>query len=116
MNIGPYHGRGRELIEDLKKFCPDFLMLAWCESRHSDVTLLLRREGFFSYMVLRHDLQIITGNPGARPSQLQMKILTEIGNLHDNYKNIPKIRGYFQLRVVWRPACLCTGVRGLGRL
>ena len=113
MNIGPYHGRGRELIEDLKKFCPDFLMLAWCESRQSDVTLLLRREGFFSYMVLRHDLQIITGNPGARPSQLQMKILKEIGNLR---KTLKISNNHFQLRAVWTPACLYTGVWGLVKL
>ena len=57
-------------------------MLGWCESSYSDVTLLLRREGFFSNMVLRHDLQIITGNPGARPSHLQMEIVKEIGKVY----------------------------------
>ena len=67
-------------MEDLKRFSPDFLMLGWCESSYSDVTLLLRREGFFSNMVLRHDLQIITGNPGARPDNNQMEIIKEIGN------------------------------------
>ena len=89
-------------------------MLGWCESSYSDVTLLLRREGFFSYMVLRHDIQIITGNPGARPSDLQMKIVTEIGKIYRRPFIIKKI--VFQLRAVWTPACLCTGVRGLGRL
>ena len=67
-------------MEDLKKFSPDFLMLGWCESSYSDVTLLLRREGFFSYMMLRHDLQIITGKPWARPDNIQMEIIKEIGN------------------------------------
>ena len=66
-------------MEDLKRFSPDFLMLGWCESSYSDVTLLLRREGFFSYMVLRHDLQIITGNHGARPDTIQMEVVKEIG-------------------------------------
>ena len=66
-------------MEDLKKFSPDLLMLGWCESSYSDVTLLLRREGFFSYMMLRHDLQIITRNPGARLSNLQRKIVKDIG-------------------------------------
>ena len=66
-------------MADLRKFSPDFLILGWCESSYSDVTLLLRREGFFSYMVLRHDLQIITGNPGARPDNIQMEIVTEMG-------------------------------------
>ena len=80
VDIAPYHGRGQELLEDLKKFSPDFLMLGWCESSYSDVTLLLRREGFFSNMVLRHDLQIITGNPRARPNNIQMEIIKEIGN------------------------------------
>ena len=61
-------------------------MLGWCESSYSDVTLLLRREGFFSNMMLRHDLQIITGNPGARPSDRQMKIVKEIGNLNEILK------------------------------
>ena len=56
-------------------------MLGWCESSYSDMTLLLRREGFFSYMILRHDLQIITGNPGARPNNIQIEIMKEIGNL-----------------------------------
>ena len=67
-------------MDDLKKFNPDFLILSFCESSYSDVTLLLRREGFFSYMMLRHDLQIITGNPGARPNIIQMEIIEEIGN------------------------------------
>ena len=84
MDIAPYHGGGPELLEDLKKFSPDFLMLGWCESSYSDVTPLLRGEGFFSYMMLRHDLQIITGNPSARPSDLQMEIIREIGK---NFKN-----------------------------
>ena len=56
-------------------------MLGWCESSYSDVTLLLRREGFFSNMVLHYDLQIITGNPSARPNRIQMEIIKEIGNL-----------------------------------
>ena len=79
VDIAPYHGKDKKLLEDLKKFNPTFLMLGWCESSYSDVTLLLRREGFFSYMMLRHDLQIITGNPKARPSDLQMEIVTAFG-------------------------------------
>ena len=75
-------------------------MLGWCESSYSDVTLLLRREGFFSYMMLRHDLQIIMANPGARPNIIQMKIINEIGNfiiLHF----IPMIEIFlFQLRTL----------------
>ena len=74
-----YHREEQQLLDDLQKFSPDFLMLAWCDSRDSDVTQLLRREGFFSYMMLRHDLQILTGNPKARPNELQMKLVQEIG-------------------------------------
>ena len=78
-------------MEDLKKFSPDFLMLGWCESSYSDVALLLRMEGFFSYMMLRHDLQIITGNPRARPNERQMEIVKEIGNYQESsIKKNPK--------------------------
>ena len=62
-------------------------MLGWCESSYSDVTLLLRREGFFSNMVLRHDLQIITGKPGATPNNIQMEIIKEIGIIF-NFMNL----------------------------
>ena len=79
----PYHGRGEKLLEDLKRFDPDLLMLGWCESHNSDVTLLLRREGFFSSMIFRHDLQIITKNPAVKPDEQQLEIVEKLGK-HSN--------------------------------
>ena len=77
--MAPYHGRGEKLLEDLKRFDPDLLMLGWCESHNSDVTLLLRREGFFSSMIFRHDLQIITKNPAVKPDQQQLEVVEKLG-------------------------------------
>ena len=77
--MAPYHGRGEKLLEDLKRFDPDLLMLGWCESHNGDVTLLLRREGFFSSMIFRHDLQIITKNPAVKPDQQQLEVVEKLG-------------------------------------
>ena len=65
--------------EDLKRFEPDILMLGWCESHLGDVTRLLRTEGFFSYMVFRNDLQIITENQEAKPDKDQIEIIEKLG-------------------------------------
>ena len=81
--MAPYHGRGEKLLEDLKRFHPDLLMLGWCESHDSDVTLLLRKEGFFSSMIFRHDLQIITKNPAVKPDEQQLEIVEKLGK-HSN--------------------------------
>ena len=63
VDIGPYHhkdkGKGKRLVEDLKNFKPDVLMLGWCWSQNSDVTLWLWM--YFPYMLLHHDLKVITG-------------------------------------------------------
>ena len=89
VDIGPYHhkdkGKGTRLVEDLRNFQPDVLMLGWCWSRSSDVTLWLRMEGHFSYMMLRHDLQVITGNQEAKPDKVQMEIIDTMGN---NFSNL----------------------------
>ena len=81
----PYHGRGEKLLEDLKRFDPDLLMLGWCESHNGDVTLLLRREGFFSSMIFRHDLQIITKNPAVKPDQQQLEVVEKLGKKNSKY-------------------------------
>ena len=96
--MAPYHGRGEMLLKDLKRFDPDVLMLGWCESRDGDVTLLLRLDGFFSYMMFRYDLQIITKNPEAKPDCLQMGVIEKLGNLSLDYdKNYPLTFCFFQL-------------------
>ena len=78
-NIAYYYGREDKFLQDIKKFNPDVIMLAWCFSLNSDVSLLLRREGVFSVMIINQDLRLITGNPAAQLSDLQEQIIREIG-------------------------------------
>ena len=55
-------------------------MLAFCYSFNSDVSMLLRRCGFFSIMVLSHDLKMLTKNPEAELNEIQRDLLKQIGN------------------------------------
>ena len=54
-------------------------MLAFCYSLNSDVSMLLRRCGIFSIMVLSHDLKLLTKNPMAKLNENQRKLLEKIG-------------------------------------
>ena len=58
---------------------PDVILLGWCYSLNGDVSMLLRREGVFSLMILNNDLRVITGNPTAQLNDVQREIITEIG-------------------------------------
>ena len=78
LDMGLYHRNEEKLLEDLVRFQPDFLMLGWCYSRDSDVTMMLRRHGFFSKMIINHDLKIITRNPRAWLNPIQEELLTKI--------------------------------------
>ena len=55
-------------------------MLAFCYSINSDVSMLLRRCGLFSNMVLSHDLKMLTKNPKAELNEIQRDLLKQIGN------------------------------------
>jgi len=44
-NMAYYHGHEKNLIDDIKEFKPDIIMLAFCYSLNSDVSMLLRRCG-----------------------------------------------------------------------
>lgn len=55
-------------------------MLAFCYSVNSDVSMLLRRCGLFSIMVLSHDIKILTKNPKAELNAIQRNLLIQIGN------------------------------------
>ena len=79
--IGLYYKKEEKLLDDLMKFKPDFLMLGWCYSRDSDVTMMLRRHGFFSKMIINHDLRIITKNPKAELDVIQWDLLKLIGRI-----------------------------------
>ena len=62
-------------------------MLAFCYSFNSDVSMLLRRCGLFSIMVLSHDLKMLTKNPEAELNEIQRDLLKQIGN---HYKLKPR--------------------------
>ena len=67
-------------MEIFPQFKPDIIMLAFCYSLNSDVSMLLRRCGLFSIMVLSHDLKMLTKNPKAELNEIQRDLLEEIGN------------------------------------
>ena len=54
-------------------------MLAFCYSVNSDVSMLLRRCGLFSTLVISHDLKMLTKNPEAELNEIQRELLELIG-------------------------------------
>ena len=65
-------------------------MLGWCYSRDSDVTMMLRRHGFFSKMIINHDLRIITKNPEAELDVIQWNLLKLIGKKYIIIPSVPE--------------------------
>ena len=86
-------------------------MLAFCYSLNSDVSMLLRRCGIFSIMVLSHDLKLLTKNPKAELNEIQGDLLEEIGN-NDKIKTRFSI-DIFQPAVILKSAS--TSGAGVGR-
>ena len=74
-------GSGRDFAIKIlfPQFAPDIIILAFCYSINGDVVMLLRACGFFSKMIINHDLKIITKNPRARLDSVQDQLLTKIG-------------------------------------
>ena len=69
-------------------------MLAFCYSLNSDVSMLLRRCGLFSIMVLSHDIKMLTKNPKAKLNENQRKLVEKIGIIVEIfYGEIPFKRG-----------------------
>ena len=54
---------------------PDVILLGWCYSLNGDVSMLLRREGVFSQMILNNDLRMITANAAAKLNEIQSQII-----------------------------------------
>ena len=54
-------------------------MLAYCFSLNSDVSMLLRRCGLFSIMIINHDIKMLTKNPEAKLNENQRKLMEDIG-------------------------------------
>ena len=61
-------------------------MLAFCYCVNSDVTMLLRRCGIFSTMIISHDLKMLTKNPKAELNEIQRDLLKQIGNYNKGKK------------------------------
>ena len=78
-NMAYYHGHSQKLLDDITELNPAVVILAFCYSINSDVSMLLRSNGTFSSMILNHDLKVITGNPLAEMNHVQKDLLAEIG-------------------------------------
>ena len=61
------------------KISPAVVILAFCYSINSDISMLLRSNGTFSTMILNHDLKVITGNPLAEMNHVQKALMAQIG-------------------------------------
>ena len=77
----------RKNIIILFQFKPDFILLSFCRSINSDVTMLLRRSATLSEMVITHDLRTITKNFGVELDKNQKSFLKDIGNGFQGNKN-----------------------------
>jgi len=72
------------LVEDLEKLKPTHLAIAWCYSSNDDLVMALRARGFFSKMLLNHDLRNITDNPDAKLNDDQINVLRRAHNMDIN--------------------------------
>ena len=87
VNIAYYHKNESRLVQDIKRFDPKVLALAWCFSINGDVSMALRHEGIFAKMVMEHDLREITKNANARLDETQAEIIEKIVEFnHDSTK------------------------------
>ena len=80
VNIAYYHKLGTRLVEDIKRFDPKVLALAWCFSINGDVSMALRQEGIFARMVMEHDLREITRNPEAKLDADQAQLIQSMAD------------------------------------
>ena len=133
VDIAPYHGHEKKLIDDINEvkivksffneifsfkifpqFNPAIIILAYCFSANSDVSMLLRRCGLFSIMVISHDLKMLTKNPKAELNEIQRDLLQQIGNNNDKLSQSFSINFYlFQPALILRSAS--SSGAGLGR-
>ena len=81
-NMAYYHGHSQKLLDDITELNPAVVILAFCYSINSDLSMLLRSNGTFSSMILNHDLKVITGNPLAEMDHVQKDLLAEIGLIY----------------------------------
>ena len=63
------------------QFGPSVILLSFCFSMNSDLSMLLRSRGVFGTMLITHDLRLITGNPRAQLNHLQKELLKLVGEI-----------------------------------
>ena len=63
------------------QFNPAVILLSFCFSMNSDLSMLLRSRGVFGTMLITHDLRLITGNPRAELNEVQKELLRQIGEI-----------------------------------
>ena len=59
--------------------------VAFCFSLNSDVSMLFRRHGIFSEMIITHDIRCITKRPDATLSQQQRELIFQIGRINPHF-------------------------------
>ena len=84
VNIAYYHKNESRLVQDIKRFDPKILAVAWCFSINGDVSRALRQEGIFAKMAMEHDYRECTKNPYANPfDESQAEITKKIVKLDE---------------------------------
>ena len=95
-NVCYYHGNSEKLLEEIKvvkeffeyvcihilffnQIQPALIAVAFCFSRNSDVSMMFRRYGIFSEMIITHDIRCITRRPDATLSTQQNELISMIG-------------------------------------
>lgn len=73
------------LLHELKSLDPTHIAIAWCFTSNDDLAMALRAKGFFSKMLLNHDLRKLTGNRNARLSEQQAQILEDAALLEKRH-------------------------------
>ena len=61
------------------QFDPALMILSFCYSMNSDLSMLLRSRGVFGLMLVRHDLRLITGKSSAELNPVQRELLRKLG-------------------------------------
>ena len=61
------------------QFDPALMILSFCYSMNSDLSMLLRSRGVFGLMLVRHDLRLITEKSEAELNPVQRELLRTLG-------------------------------------
>ena len=68
------------------QFDPALMILSFCYSMNSDLSMLLRSRGVFGLMLVRHDLRLITEKSEAELNPVQRELLRQLGGSRSNLR------------------------------